>query len=230
MIHLIKLELKKNRIRKYIIISAFLILFSVLFITVSLIDSATDPTQNKDTFDNIFRLIEVLLPFIYIVFYGVLVSTIIIKEYNVRTILIMFSYPVDRKKIIGAKLLMISSFIALSLMAGYFLCCGYVIGADYFFDLLADQFHNDYLINWILRMLITTIVCVCIGLLTFVVGMINKSVPLTIVCSLLFIFLRQIALTSSYGYTENLLQTLIIIVITVICLYHSLSYKMNQIE
>lgn len=230
MIHLIKLELKKNRIRKYVIISAFLILFSVLFITVSLIDSATDPTQNKDTFDNIFRLIEVLLPFIYIVFYGVLVSTIIIKEYNVRTILIMFSYPVDRKKIIGAKLLMISSFIALSLMAGYFLCCGYVIGADYFFDLLADQFHNDYLISWILRMLITTIVCVCIGLLTFVVGMINKSVPFTMVCSLLFIFLRQIALTSSYGYTENLLQTLIIIVITVICLYHSLSYKMNQIE
>lgn len=230
MIHLIKLELKKNKMKKYVIISAFLILFSILFITVSLIDSATDPTQNKDTFDNIFRLIEVLLPFIYIVFYGVLVSTIIIKEYNVRTILIMFSYPVDRKKIIGAKLLMISSFIALSLMAGYFLCCGYVIGADYFFDLLADQFHNDYLINWILRMLITTIVCVCIGLLTFVVGMINKSVPLTMVCSLLFIFLRQIALTSSYGYTENLLQTLIIIVITVICLYHSLSYKMNQIE
>lgn len=230
MIHLMKLELKKNKITKYFFISAFLILFSILFITISLIDSATDPAQTKDTFSNTFQMIEVLLSFIYIVFYGVLVSAIIIKEYNARTILIMFSYPVDRKKLIGAKLFMISGFIALSLVADYLLCCGYVIGADYFFDLLTGDFNNTYLINWILRMLMATIICICVGLLTFVAGIMKKSVSLTIVCSIVFIFIRQIALSSAYGYTENLLQSLIITAVTAICLYYSLNYKINQIE
>lgn len=230
MMHLMKLEIQKSKIGKYILFSIIAILCSVLFITVSLIDSATDPRQSKDTFENTFRMIEVLLSFIYIVFYGVLVSTVIIKEYNARTILIMFSYPVDRKKLIGAKLVVISIFIVLSLLAGYAVCCGYVIGADYFFDLLAGSFENSYLLNWLLRMLMSTIICVCIGLLTFAVGMLNKSVPVTIVSSIVFIFIRQIALSSSYGYTENLFQSFIVLVITAGCLYYSLNYKISRIE
>lgn len=230
MIHLMKLEVRKNKIRTYSVISAFLILFSILFITISLIDSATDPAQSKDTFADIFQMIEVLLSFIYIIFYGVLVSTIIIKEYNARTILIMFSYPVDRKKLIGAKLLIISSFIALSLAAAYFLCCGYVIAIDHFFDLASGSFHKIYLINWLLRMLMTILICICIGLLTFTVGIIHKSVSLTIISSIVFIFIRQLALSSAYGYTENLLQSFVVTAITAICLYYSLSYKINQIE
>lgn len=49
MTHLIKLELKKFGIAQNIIFMFAAILFSILFITISLWDSMTDPKQVKDT-------------------------------------------------------------------------------------------------------------------------------------------------------------------------------------
>lgn len=217
MTYLMKLELKKISLKRYCFISVGLILFSMLFITISLIDSATDPTQSKDTFDSVFLMIEVLLSFIYIVFFGVLVSSIIIKEYNTKTILIMFSYPVQRAKLIFAKLFLISIFISLSMLIGFFICCSYTVLMDYSFNLLAGSFEAIYVMNWLFSTITTIIVCVCLGGLTFCLGMLKKSVPLTIVGSIFFIFLRQVALSSSFGYVENLLQVLIIVIFS--CLY-----------
>ena len=158
MTYLMKLELKKISLKRYCFISVGLILFSILFITISLIDSATDPAQSKDTFDNIFLMIEVLLSFIYIVFFGVLVSSIIIKEYNTKTILIMFSYPIQKAKLILAKLFLISIFISLSMLIGFFACCGYTVIVDYLLDLLAGNFELTYLINWLFSIITTILV------------------------------------------------------------------------
>lgn len=230
MIALMKLEMQKYNIRKYIVTAIFMMLFSILFISVSLIDSASDPTQTKDTFASIFQMIEVLLSFIYIVFYGVLVSNMILKEYNTRTILIMFTYPVDRKKLIGAKILCISLFISLFLLLSYICCCGYVIIIDHAFDLLSGSFEVFYIMDWLVRMVMTILICNCIGLLTFSVGMKYKSVSFTIVCAVIFIFIRQIALSSSYGYSENLLQTLLVIAITSVCVYYTLHHYIIYIE
>ena len=47
MTHLIKLELKKFGIAQNIIFMFAAILFSILFITISLWDSMTDPKQSK---------------------------------------------------------------------------------------------------------------------------------------------------------------------------------------
>lgn len=227
---LMKLEMQKYNIRKYIAAAIFMILFSILFISVSLLDSATDPTQTKDTFASIFQMIEVLLSFIYIIFYGVLISNMILKEYNTRTILIMFTYPVDRKKFIGAKLLCISFFITLSLLLSYVCCCGYVIIVDYAFDLLAGSFEVSYIMDWLIRMVMTILICNCIGLLTFSVGMKYTSVSFTMVNAIVFIFIRQIALSSSYGYSENLLQTLLVIAITSVSVYYTLHHYILHIE
>ena len=54
MAHLIKLELKKFGTARNIIFTFAAILFSILFITVSLWDSMTDPEQTKDTFESTY--------------------------------------------------------------------------------------------------------------------------------------------------------------------------------
>ena len=46
--HLIRLELKKFGVGRNIMFTVAAILFSILFITVSLVDSMTDPEQTKD--------------------------------------------------------------------------------------------------------------------------------------------------------------------------------------
>ncbi|MDI3410257.1 ABC transporter permease subunit [Bacillus sonorensis] len=43
---------------------------------------------------------------VFIVFAGVLIAKLIIGEYKNRTITVMFTYPVSRKKLMAAKLLL----------------------------------------------------------------------------------------------------------------------------
>ena len=92
MAHLFRLELKKFKLVKQIVFSLIAIIFSILFITVSLTDSMTDPAQTKDTFDSTFLLIELLMSLIFLVYSSVLISSLVISEYNQRTITILFSY------------------------------------------------------------------------------------------------------------------------------------------
>lgn len=61
MTHLIKLELKKFGIAQNIIFMFAAILFSILFITISLWDSMTDPKQVKDTFESTYLVIACTL-------------------------------------------------------------------------------------------------------------------------------------------------------------------------
>ena len=135
MAHLIKLELKKFGIARNIIFMLAAILFSILFITISLWDSMTDPEQVKDTFESTYLVIGLLMSFIFLVYSSVLTAKLVIGEYNQRTITIMFSYPLNRTKLIVSKLIIIMTYTAISMTVGYVCCSGYIILADSFFDM-----------------------------------------------------------------------------------------------
>ena len=92
MAHLLKLELKKFRITRNIVFTFVAILFSILFMTVSMVDSMTDPEQTKDTFESMFTVVGLLMSFIFLVYSSVLTARLVIGEYNQGTITIMFSY------------------------------------------------------------------------------------------------------------------------------------------
>ena len=115
MTHLIKLELKKFGIAQNIIFMFAAILFSILFITISLWDSMTDPKQVKDTFESTYLVIGLLMSFIFLVYSSVLTAKLVIGEYNHRTITIMFSYPLNRIKLIASKLTIIMVYTAISM-------------------------------------------------------------------------------------------------------------------
>ena len=57
MVHLLKLEIRKFRLPRKIMTAFFAVAFCILFITVSLVDSMTDPEQTKDTFESTFLVI-----------------------------------------------------------------------------------------------------------------------------------------------------------------------------
>ena len=119
MVHLFKLELKKFKTGQKTIFSLTAIIFSILFITVSLVDSMTDPAQTKDTFDSTFLVIGLLMSFVFLVYSSVLTSSLVISEYNQRTITILFSYPLNKKHLIAVKMILITIFTALSMFVGY---------------------------------------------------------------------------------------------------------------
>lgn len=216
MTHLIKLELKKFGIAQNIIFMFAAILFSILFITISLWDSMTDPKQVKDTFESTYLVIGLLMSFIFLVYSSVLTAKLVIGEYNHRTITIMFSYPLNRIKLIASKLTIIMVYTAISMTIGYICCSSYIIFADKSFNMLDGTFQPSMLRTWIPMAITTVIICMVLSLWSFIIGMIRKSVPATIVTSLIVIVLRQVIITKNTTNQESIMQVILVAIVTVI--------------
>lgn len=229
MAHLLKLELKKFGILRNVLFTFAAILFSVLFLTVSLVDSMTDPEQTKDSFDSTFLVIGLLIMSIFLIYASVLTARMIITEYNQRTITIMFSYPINRKQLIASKLIVITLYTVFSMAAAYICCCGYIVAADKTFDMLAGSFKLSFLQTWIPSAVISVIVCAVLSLWPFIIGMIRKSIPATIVTSLLAVFLRQLLISQNDAYQESLIQIGFVMIITICVIYFTFKKNVPQI-
>lgn len=226
MTHLMKLELKKMHILQYILISAVAIVLSMFFVFVAL----NDTSDNTYTFESTFRVVQLVFALIYVIFFAVLVSALVISEYNNKTILLMFTYPIDKKKMILSKLMVITIFMAALMLIGYVCCSIFIVWTDYQFDLVSGDFSFEVLKNWIFAALSSTIVFCCLELWTFVAGMVKKSVTVTIVSSIIFINLRQLVITASENYQENLWTVLAAVIISLVALRYTFAKKITQID
>ena len=157
-------------------------------------------------------------------------SRIILSEYNEKTILIMFTYPVNRKKVIAAKLILITLFMAASILAGYLVCGTFVAVMDARYDWVADTFRVSMLYDWVSRAVSTTVMFCILGLWTFVAGMWRKSVPVTIVSSVIFIYLRQLVIASTENYRENVWILLAAGAIASAGMWYAFRHKVMQLD
>lgn len=223
---LVKLELKKNPFGKYALVSLLVIPFSIFFVFVSLNDSSAGPR----TFDESFKVVVMIFDFVFVVFFSVLNAAVIINEYVHRTILLLFTYPVEKKKLIAAKLLLITSFIGLSILIGYALCGLSIVGLDRRFGLVDDKFSVSTLRSWIFQAVSTAVVFCGIGLWTFAVGMRKKSVTATIVSSLVFIFLRQVVVASGESGKDPLWFVLAVVCIAGAALWYTFREKITRLD
>ncbi len=226
MIHLMKLELKKVGLKKYVLFSITGIFISMFFLFVGLNDSSTI----KSSYETAFSTVGLIFCFYYIVLFSVLVSAYIVNEYNHKTILVMFSYPVDRRKLMIAKLLLITLLVMFSMIIGY-LCCGtFIVIADRYWELIEGEFEISVLRYWIPTALKAIITFCAFGIGTFVVGMMKKSVSMTIISSIIFCYIRQFYIAGMDLYEENWLFVIGVVVITVIGVWYTLAYKIGQID
>ena len=126
----------------------------------------------------------------------------------------MFSYPLNRMKLIASKLIIIMVYTAISMAIGYICCSGYIVLVDRFFDMLEGTFQISMLQTWIPMAITTVVVCTVLSLWPFIIGMIRKSVPATIVTSLVVIVFRQLIISKNITYQESLLHILLVAFIT----------------
>jgi len=113
MLKLVRLEINKINFKFYIQ-RAFItsIAITTFLFFMFYFDRDLIPTGSKE----FLFIIDSISRMVFIIFSSVLISRLIIDEYNSKTITLMFTYPIDRKKIIIAKLLIIVSFTFLSIV------------------------------------------------------------------------------------------------------------------
>ncbi|MGE7997544.1 ABC transporter permease [Lysinibacillus sp. NPDC093190] len=187
MLHLIKLELKKFNLGWYIkgaIIANIIITAVVCFVIYIAHREGDIPIS---TYEDVYVLIGSSVRGTFIVFASVLMAKLVIEEYKNRTILIMFSYPVSRKKLIASKLTLIALLTFITTMLSNIVVAGlFSIINNYFhivpFTLTASQFIDEAI-----NIVPFTIAATGTSLIPLYFGMRNYSVPATIGSSLLVV-------------------------------------------
>jgi len=110
--HLIKLELERFPLKPHllgvilanIIILALSVSVSSTFATTSMqsIPSGLPPLQLST-----IAIAKLLIKTTLIVWQSVLIATIIVEEYQSKTIMLLYTYPINRKKMIAAKITLV---------------------------------------------------------------------------------------------------------------------------
>lgn len=180
MLKLIRLEMKKINFNQYIQksmiagISITAFLFFMLYIDRNLI--ATGSEEFLFLTDSIIRIV-------FVIFSGVLISKLIIEEYNNKTITLMFTYPINRKKILISKLLIIISFTFISIVLTKIFAITILSILAKYLNFLSESVSLQIILSHFKNTLLYDLSASGMSLVAIYFGMKHMSVRTTIVAS-----------------------------------------------
>ncbi len=189
MLKLIRMEWKTNRIGKYIrnavILTVSLLAFSML--VGAELDRDVPPVYGKSM---LIAGVDLFSHMGYIIFTGVMLAVFITGAYENRTINLLFSYPIKRRKILAAKLLAVWIFnyaaMVLSKLAIY---AGLFLTSPYTGISVGDIRLGEA--SFYLNILISSAVMVSISFVALLIGTWMHSSKSVIVASVILTFFTQ---------------------------------------
>ena len=225
MIDLMKLELKKVKVRYYVVGIFIIILGLLFFANTSMYASVQDTPKNS--YGNILKLVNMAVTECFTVYGAVLVSKIIIGEYVNRSVLIMLAYPIKPKLWMTAKLLLISTFVMIGSLLGNVCCTLFIVFRDYYWNIV----NGSFLLKDFKQIVSLTIISVILNgflvLFPFIIGMIKKSISATIVGSIIMAVFLQIVFTQTESSFELVLSgsTIVLILLLISGIMYATSIK-----
>ncbi len=228
MFKLIKLEWKKNNIRKYIIGTVIMAIFLGAFVfALAFLGIANDPDGTLDAApgtDVISTPIELFTSMAFLIYTSVMLASFIVSAYKNKTMNLMFSYPIKRQKILASQMIAVWSFnfaaLTLTKLAIY-LCV--FLGTKF----MQSSFTIDFSIislSFYIQLILKSVVIVSMSFIALFVGIAMKSSKATIITSFLLIFLTQ-ANVGDFTLAGNVVIPLILTIISfgfvILSVYHT---------
>lgn len=226
MFKLIRLEWKKNNTGKYIrnaiIMSALICLF---IFALCYLGIANDPdTGIPDAAPGksaVSSSIELFTSMAFLIFTSVMLATYIVSAYKNKTMNLMFSYPIKRKKILISQMLAVWIFNFTALMLTKLLIYGVIFLGSQF---MVSSFPLDYNMastGFYIQLILKSIVIVTMSFIALFIGMAMKSSKAAIVSSFLLIFLTQ-ANVGDFSLSDNVILPVALIVLSLIFAFLSI--------
>lgn len=234
MMKLIKLELKRNNIRTYLLASAVscaaLLGFIYLIANAAQLEDSSAREIAFRSYTNIFRLIGIISLVIFSIMSAIMYSKLIIGEYTGKRAALLFSYPVSRNKILLSKLLLVFVFTSVSML----ICTAipYIVFSitESVSPIVVQDVMTMGLIKDALKTLGVSVLALGgIGIVSLRIGFIQKSVPTTLISALLLSAIYgNIAINANNILFRILISGIgLIVTVTVIV---ELSNKVNKME
>ena len=187
MLRLMKLEMKKFKLGWYVkgaVIANIAILALMIF--TSIVAQVEGDPEIRDP-QMMLLTASTLVRATFIIFGSVLIARLIISEYKNKTILLMFSYPINRRKMMSSKLAITATLTFLTVIVSNILVVGVFFGIDSYFSILPNPFTVDQLTQEGIKLVPLAIATAGMSLIPLYFGMRKRSVPTTIVSSLIVV-------------------------------------------
>ncbi len=186
MVSLIELELKRFNLKSHVfsvIIANIVILFLSVFMTYML-SIGQIPQTNLPSFElDTISISSMLIKATFLVWEAVLIARIIVEEFRSKTMSLLFTYPINRKKLIATKLMLILLVTFVSIVLSEFFQNICIFGVSKVLNFVSYGITPKDVFN----LGITTITATLLGMLPLYIGMIQKSTIATIISSLFIV-------------------------------------------
>ena len=188
MLKLMKLEIKKYKKKgnlKGIIIANLIIL---AFVGLSIFEKK--PNDNQMIFDNwndIFLYTSTFVRVAFTIFAGVLISRLIISEYKNKTINILFTYPINRKKVMITKLFIIAAFAFITMILSNIFISSILYLLNIFINFTSEALTMEILVQNSINIFVYSLLYAFISLIPVYIGILRKSGTSVIVTSVILI-------------------------------------------
>ncbi|MFX3631482.1 MAG: ABC transporter permease [Candidatus Pristimantibacillus sp.] len=187
MMKLMKLEMAKMRLGWYVKSSIIANIFIVVFM---LLICYVEKSEGRSAFVNIEEAYIILGSFVrstFIVMASVMISKLIIDEYKNKTISIMFMYPVNRKKILASKLVLITAITFITIIISNIFTLSVFIGINQALQVIPNDPATFDVVPHLARIAAFAFGAAGASLIPLYFGMRKISVPATVISSLLIV-------------------------------------------
>ncbi|MFE0560747.1 ABC transporter permease [Paenibacillus sp. NPDC058910] len=189
MLKLISLELRKYRFARNIGYAAMADLALLLFLTMMGITDYGADDYAFSTYPESFMLIDTFVRATFMIFAGALLSGMIALEYRNKTLTVLFTYPIKRRKLIAAKLVIIFVFTFGMILFTDVLTGSILVAVDYFYPFIADSLTMEQVRVLLLEYTISSLSAAGMALIPLYFGMRKHSVTATMVSSILLVLI-----------------------------------------
>lgn len=230
MIKLIKLELQRMNLRPYLI-SSFI--FGIILLSFTYFVAYVAQLEHEvqfQNYENIFRFTSAISIILFSTLSATMYSHLIIEEYSSKRLTLLFSYPISRKKIFIAKILIVFLFVFVSMLLCTITPITIFVMTESIVPIVSDTMNSSLLVTVFKTASVSLIAVDALSLLAMRIGFIKKSISVTLISAFVLSgFYSNIAIS----FTENNSIYLLIIVISILIILFvlaTLSNKINHME
>ncbi len=218
MLKLIRLEWKKNNIIKYIRNAFIMTICWLIFLLV-----AAEELETEDTV-LLKSAVELFTNMSFIIFTSTMLASFIVGTYKNKTINLIFSYPISRKKIVLSQILSVWIFNFIALTLSKVLIYAALVITRKYTHIMADNIALGSGVFYI-EILVNSAVMVSVSFIALLIGLQMKSSKATIIAGVIILCFTQ-GNIGSYTLLNNMLFHVTLLMISAISVFLTL-YKLE---
>ena len=204
MCNLIALELKRNRLRPYhiatLICGLTMLGFQYLMAAIPYMDPTEPDAELFSQYPFLMGITCLVCMAIFSILSAVMSSRFVVEEYSGKRAILLLSYPISRKKVLCAKLMLVFAYTV-----GAMLLCGVMIQTVFFltellFPICSGQLTIEVILQSIGFLFCCSVLAGLLGVVSLWFGFRKKSVSVTIVASVILVTLvcQMVSATIQY--------------------------------